>query len=98
MEVSQVNPWILIGTSAGIGAFVSSIVAEIGRWRERKSRREELVLAKAIEMAHFRFEISARIAKETNQQARLLPEIELAEDYHHYLDHLIKDGKLPPDY
>jgi hypothetical protein len=98
MEASQANPWLLIGTSAAIGAFVSSLVSEIGKWRERKSRQEDLLLDKAIDMAHTRFANTMQILKETNQRGSLMPEIEMVEDYHHFLSHLIKKGILPPDY
>lgn len=40
--------------SAAIGAPVSSLITEVGKWRERQSRREELLLTKAIEMAQSR--------------------------------------------
>jgi hypothetical protein len=98
MEASQTNPWVLIGTSAAIGAFVSSVVAEIGKWRESKSKREELLLTKAIEMAHVRFANAMTICKETNTAGNLQPEIEMVEDYHHYLKHILEKGTLPPDH
>jgi hypothetical protein len=98
MEPAQVNPWVLIGTSAAIGALVSSAIAEVGKWRERKTKREELLLTKAIEMAQVRFANMMTICKDTNTKANLQPEIEMAEDYHHYLKYLLERGTLPPDY
>jgi hypothetical protein len=98
MEIAQTSIWVLIGTSAAIGALVSSGIAEIGRWRERKSRREELVLSKAIDMAHTRFSNMITILRDTQQKGNLMPEIEMAEDYHHFLKHMLEKGTLPPDY
>lgn len=90
----EANAWILIGTSAAIGALVSSVIAEIGKWRERKAKREELLLSKAIEMAHARFE--HLLAEEFS--GKVMPEIEMTAMYHRWLSHLLDKGKLPADY
>src|SRR5208282_4477165 len=60
-ESAQINIWILIVSSAAIGAVVSSVITELGRWRERRSRREELALTKAFEMAKSITDMSVQI-------------------------------------
>jgi hypothetical protein len=84
--------WSLVLGSAAIGAIISSVISELGKWRERKSRREELLLGKAIEMAHFRF--AAGIEAIKLKGGSVIPEIEMAHNYHRWLKHLLEDGTL----
>ncbi len=56
--------------SAALGALVSSVITELGRWRERKSRREELAVAKASEMAHTKVQLMMQVFKDTGQTER----------------------------
>jgi len=81
-------------SSAATGVLVSSVITLFAQWRERKSRREELLLTKAIEMAQ------ARVAnvRESGFEGKMMPEIEMAQNYHRWLTHLMKHGELPPDY
>jgi hypothetical protein len=83
----------LIG-SAAVGALISSVITALAQWRERKSRREELLLTKAIEMAQSR----VATVLQSGFQGKIMPEIEMAQQYHRYLKHLLEHGKLPEDY
>src|ERR1700687_1113008 len=82
--------------SAAIGALVSSVITAFAQWRERKSRREELLLTKAIEMAHSRFVNVMTILKDTGQDGKLEPDLLMLEDYHKSLRHLLKHNELDP--
>jgi len=77
--------------SAAIGALVSSLITAIAQWRERKSRREELLLTKAMEMARARV---ATIAATTG--GKIEPDILMTEDYYVSLKHLIEHDCLDP--
>ena len=83
----------LIG-SAAVGALVSSLITFLAQWRERKSRREELILSKAIEMAHSR----VSNVLQSDFKGLIMPEIEMTQEYHRWLTHLLKHGNLPADY
>ena len=85
--------WGIVLGSAAVGALVSSGITMWGQYLERKSRREELILTKAIEMAHTRFEHVKDIPG-----AQIPPEIKMAEDYHRWLKYLMNHGKLPNDF
>jgi len=62
----------LIG-SAAVGALISSLLTMFAQWRERKSRREELALTKAIEMTHSQVSTMLNIFKETGQSGKIGP-------------------------
>ena len=82
--------------SAGVGALVSATVTEFGKWRERKSRREELALAKAADMAHEKVKIMMQLFKDTDSEGQIAPDALLLEDYYIALTHLLDRGKLDP--
>jgi len=58
---------VLLG-SAAVGALVSTIITELGKWRERQSRREELALAKAVEMTQMNLQTMLQVFKDTGEQ------------------------------
>lgn len=86
--------------SAVIGAVVSALVTELGKWRERKSRREELVLSEAMKLAQKNMDVALEVARAHSNQrgTTIVPLIEMAALYHRYLDHLMRHGRLPADY
>lgn len=49
--------------SAGVAAFVSGMIALVGQWLERSSRRRELLLAKAIDLSVDRSRFLADLAE-----------------------------------
>jgi hypothetical protein len=63
LQSNQISVWALVISSAAVGAVVSSAIAELGKWRERKSRREELALTKAFEMARSVTDMSVELIK-----------------------------------
>lgn len=83
--------FVALLSSAAVGAFVSSLMTIIAGWRERKSRREELLLSKATEMARLR---AAFVASTTG--GKIEPDILLTEDYYLSLKHLMEHGCLDP--
>lgn len=83
--------FIAILGSAGIGAFVSGVITSIDKWRERTSRREELLLGKAAEMTRVHVDL---IVKTGTGKAE--PPILMLEDYYRSLKHLAKHDTLDP--
>lgn len=86
----------LIGAAA-IGALVSSLITLVGQWFERKSRREELLLAKAIELTDRRLELVMKAAQTTKISVEFSDPAVMSETYYQWLKHLMRHDKLPDD-
>jgi hypothetical protein len=93
------NSWIaLVLSSAAIGAFVSSVVTIVGQAFERKARRRELLLSKAIELAIHRLEYMWRLSQETRTApSAIFDAVQLAEVYYQWLNGLLDEGEMPPN-
>lgn len=94
---TSVSPISLILTSAAVAALVTSIITLLGQWLERRSRRRELLLSKAIELGIHRSEFIRDLAKESNSTATFHDTAVLAEGYYRWLAHLLDNGALPAD-
>jgi len=91
------NPSItsLILGSAAVGALVSSGMTLLGQWRERKARRDELLLVEANKLAMAHHAAALKIAEMTRQD-RFIPEhVKLTHTYYVGLRSLLATGKLP---
>lgn len=95
-EPSAVN-WTTVLASAAVGVLVSSIFTLIGQYLERKARRDELILVKALEAAQFRSRIAVEVAKSYDQGVGLENEVVSAATYVRWLKALMKTGQLPQD-
>lgn len=84
-------------TSAAVGVLVSGILTLLGQYLERRSRRNELLLAKALEMAVQRTATMVRLAEKTGATVSLVDEVINAETYYRWLKSVLETGKLPPD-
>jgi hypothetical protein len=99
MDKAQIITLVL--GSAAIGAFVSSVVTLFGQWRERKSRREEIVLTEAVKLAEMNMNATLNMAKAraaVDKDTRIVPMIEMVRDYHEWLRGLLDTGRLPDSY
>lgn len=69
--------WSVVITSAGIAAVVSGLINLAGQPFERKSRREELALAKGIELGIYRVQMTKEIGEATGRQVEnyMIPEL-----------------------
>jgi hypothetical protein len=92
-----VNTWLVVLTSSAVGVLVSSVVTLLGQYLERRARRDELLLAKACEMAARRTEIAVQAAKDAGAGVSLQDDVINAETYYRWLKELLATGKLPPD-
>lgn len=83
--------------SAAIGGLAAAVVNLIGQILERRSRREELLLAKAVDLAVERVRFAFEVAKESGQSASLRDAGITCATYYKWLAHLLDKGELPPD-
>jgi hypothetical protein len=81
-------------TSAAVGALVSAAVTLIGAALERRARRKELLLTKAIDLATDRTRTYIELAEKSGRPVGLIDNIFLAEDYYQELSLLLEKGKL----
>ena len=89
---------ITIATSAGIGALVSSLVTLLGQFLERKARRQEILLGKAIDLAIQRIELIKQAADHSGGTATIRDHVSIAADYYRDLKHLLSKDALPAEF
>ncbi len=94
---TTINPWLTVLTSAAVGVLVSSIITLVGQSLERRARRSELLLVKALELAAARREFVTKVADATGATATIPDDAINAETYLRWLKSLLNTGKLPPD-
>jgi len=95
--MNAISTPLLILTSAGVAAFVSGLIAFAGQWLERRSRRKELLLAKAIELSVERTRFLTELAERRGRPIEILDNAMLTEVYYQWLLHLLRKDELPPD-
>jgi|WetSurMetagenome_2_1015567.scaffolds.fasta_scaffold08675_2 hypothetical protein len=86
-----------IVTSAAVGAVVAAGINLIGQMLERRARRKEMLVAKAIELAIHRTDMILHLSKETGRGAEMIDSAVNAVGYYKLLDHLWRKGKLDPE-
>lgn len=87
---------ITIITSAAVGATVSAVVTLLGQWMERKHRRRELLLSKAVGMAQRRLEFGKYLA-DKGRDVALQDEISMVPTYFKELQHIFDTGEQSPE-
>ena len=90
------NFFIAVIGSAAIGALILSLITELGRWRERKSRREELALTKAAELSRLMYEGFIEQVKTGHTGLVVRPQTEMIRDAYRMFKHLLDEGVLDP--
>lgn len=91
------STWLVVLTSSAVGVLVGGIVTLIGQYLERRARRDELLLTKALEAAMQKRELVMKVADKTGATASLVDDVINAETYYRWLKTLLDTGKLPPD-
>jgi hypothetical protein len=76
--------------AAAIGALVSAVITEVGRWRERAARERELLFASAIDLAKT---LIGRVAAVSSPKD-FLSEFMVLEKTHDMLKEIYKQGKM----
>jgi hypothetical protein len=75
---------------------VSSVIAEIGKWRERVSRREELALRNAAELSRTTYLSSIDLIK-AGKGVKVYPQTIMIRDAFRMFKHLLDRGTLDPE-
>ena len=88
---------ITIITSAAVGAIVSALINIVGQYFERESRRKELLLSKAVEMAIERARFTFDVAKASNARADIPDQAVMAATYYQWLKDILYRDKQPQD-
>ncbi len=86
-----------IVTSAAVGAVSGSIISFWGAILERKARRKEILLNKAVELAIERARFVKEIAKETSRAASIQDAAVMSATYFNWLEHVLDKGSLPEE-
>lgn len=95
-------------TSAGVAAVVTAGMQLLNghlerrarhaeQVTERETRRRQVLLEKALEIAQERLRFGWEVAKQNRQPMEMYDQIALAEVYYKWLAHLFEHGELPPD-
>lgn len=87
------NNWQTVLTSAAVGVLVSSLVNLLGQYLERRSRQDEMLFQKALELAIAQRDFRVALADNAGTTATLVN----AETNLRYLKSLMNTGKLPSD-
>jgi len=88
---------VILG-SAAVGALVSSLITQLGLWRERHARRQELILSEAVKLGQTQMDTALQVAAAGGKRTAIIPMIEMIGTYHKLLKHLLETDKLGPDY
>ena len=95
------NTWTaIILTSAAVGALVSSVIAVVGQWFERKARRKELLFMRSLECAkranEFLLEAGKLKLAATGRIGKMSfpDEVVMAGMYYRWLEHIFDHGEL----
>ena len=84
----------LILGSAAIGALVSSIITFAGQFLERRARKRELLLSRAIELAELHNKLIMDAANAGGKRGTFYPYIVQVRWFYKQLDQLYKTGKI----
>jgi hypothetical protein len=89
----------MVLTSAVVAAIISSAVSLFSAHLERKGRKMELLLSKAIDLAVANSQRAITIWTRSGPNAKLTLQDDLisAEAYYLWLNELYTKGRLPPD-
>jgi hypothetical protein len=81
-----------------VRALGPSLITLFGQWRERRARREELILSEAAKLAQAQMDILLRMAAAANSPVEFRPLVQLTGHYYEHLKRLMETGKYAPIY
>jgi hypothetical protein len=87
--------WILLLSSAAVGALVSAALTTFAQWQERKAR-QRLIFSKSVEMANTETDRILEMVKLAGSGG-IYPTIVTARWYHRQLTRLFREGKIADD-
>lgn len=94
MSDQGISIWAYVIGSATAGALVSAAVTFLGQYFERRARRKELLLSKAIDLAFRYNDVMIKIAEKAGATVGLRDDIMLTVTYFKELQHLIDKGDV----
>ena len=83
--------------SAAVGGISAALINFFGNIFDRRSRRKELLLQKAVELGIDRAHFIKEVAKETQGEASIEDSAVMTATYYRWLEHLLNHGELPKD-
>ncbi len=92
------STWVIVLTSAAVGAIASAIINLIGQALERSSRRQEIAVTKAIELTNASREHLQTLADRSGNKITSPPIAVTTGGFYRVLLHLMKHDKLPKDF
>jgi hypothetical protein len=93
--MASMSPTVIVIVSAGIGALVSTVGQVVAQYLERKSRREELALTKANELAQSTYASGVEMMR-MGKSVKIYPQTMMVRDAYRMFAHLLDHGKLDP--
>jgi hypothetical protein len=88
---------VTVVTSAAVGSIVAAGITVLGQFLERRARRKELLLKKAIEIAEAKTKNIIDISEKTGVNAIIYDTMANVGVYYRALEYLINKGDLPAD-
>ena len=89
----RMNPNLLtVLISASVGVLVSGVITLVGQYLERRARRNELLLTKAIEMAKAGREWRMEAFEKSGKPGLIIDDAFIAEKYFRWLKGLLETG------
>jgi len=95
VDPQQTNLASIVLTSALVSAVVSSILAMLGQFLERRAKERQLLFTKCVELAQAKMEFLMRVSENTGATAILADYAVYAEMYYWLFSSLHERGKLP---
>jgi hypothetical protein len=88
--------FVLVLSSAAVGALISSLIMVIGQVLERRAKRRELLFTKAIEMGQANVELLKETADRGRNSVALRPLVVYVRWHYKQLCSLYDSGRLTP--
>lgn len=88
---------ISIASSVATAAIVSGAVLFLNGWRDRRTRRKELLFNLSFKLADNLMDQAKEKAKTSSRPIKVKDTIFYAEEYYRWIDHMYSNGKLPKE-
>ena len=87
--------WLLVVTSAAVGSVSAAMITLLGQALERRARREELLLSRAIDLSLAHAQRVVAVAHDQDRSTTVFPEVMGARDYYEALRGILEHGAIP---
>ncbi len=97
IQVTSAQLIFALVASTSIGGIVTGSILALSQWRERKSRQNELILSKSVELALKHTETRMKMAEGSGSNVDIFPEIVIVRFYHRQLKRLFSKERISTD-